>query len=168
MERKNTHIPYAIITAIVMIIANLSLYMADLSFEPWAKWIGYGIFLIGILLNAIAFSKANDGFVTFGNVFSSGFKASAVITLITLVWSLISLWIFPEMVEKGLEIAREQMTARGMSDEQMDQAIEMTRNNFKLFMVMSVVFGTMFFGAIFSLIGAAIAKKKGHNPVHQA
>lgn len=168
MERKNTHIPYAVVTAIVMIIANLSLYLADLSFEPWSQWVGYGIFLIGIILNAMAFSKANDGYVTFGNVFSSGFKASAVITLITLAWSFISLWIFPEMAEKGMEIARERMAQRGMSDEQIDQGLEMTHKYFKLFMVMGVVFGTMFFGAIFSLIGAAIAKKKGHTPIHQA
>ena len=160
MNTKNTHIPYGFITGIIMAVVSILLYVMGMAFKPWAQYITYIPFLTGIILNANAFSKANDGFVTFGQVFSSCFKACAIITLVTLVWSFISLAVFPEMVDKGMEAARQKIAAKGnMSDEQIDQALEMTKKYFKLFMVAGVVFGTMFIGAIFSLVGAAVAKK---------
>lgn len=163
MEKKKTHMMYGLITALAYVAVNLVLLLADLSFEPWAPYVAYVPFLIGIILNAMAYSKANDHYVTFGQVFSSCFKACAIVTLILLVWSFASLAIFPEMKEKGMEMARESMAKKNLSDEQIDKGMEMTKNYFNLFMVAGVVFGTMFFGAIFSLLGAAIAKKKGDN-----
>jgi hypothetical protein len=161
---KQTHIPYAVITAIVMIIVGVGLYVGGLAFTSWAEYVGLVPFLIGIILNAVAFSKANDEFVTFGNVFGSGFRATALITIIMLVWSFISILIFPEMVTKGMEMAREGMLKKGMSDDQIDNAMNMARKYFKLFMIMGVIFRYVFWGVIFSLIGGAIAKKKGNNP----
>lgn len=167
MEKKSTHIIYGFITSIVMIVVGLVLHLADLSFEPWAQWVTYAVFFIGILINAFAFSKANHRDVTFGNVFSSGFKASAIITLVMLVWSFISVAIFPEITERAFERSAEQMTKQGMSDEQIDEALEMTKKYFKLFMVMGVVFGFTFFGALFSVISAAIAPKNPPQPQAQ-
>lgn len=161
---KQTHIMYALVTGIVMIILGVILYIAGVAFKPGMQYVSYIPFLIGIILNAIAFSKANDGFVTFGNVFSSCFKACAVITLMSLVWAFIAMMIFPDMMEKGMEIARQKMSEQGMSDEKMEQAMEWTRKYFKAFMTAGIVFGYMFWGALFSLIAAAIAKKKGPNP----
>src|ERR1700744_1421366 len=103
---KQTHIPYAVITAIVMVIIDVALYMGGLSFASWAQYVSLIPFLIGILLNAVAFSKANDQFVTFGNVFGSGFRATSLVTLIMLVWVFIAMAIFPDMMAKGIEMAR--------------------------------------------------------------
>lgn len=155
---------YGLVTAIALIVVGLILYLTDLSFESWSQWVTYAVFLVGIIMNATAFSKANDHYVTFGNVFSSGFKASAIITLIMIAWGFIMMAIFPEMKEKGMEMARESMEKRGSTEEQIEQGMEMTRNYFTVFMVGGILFGYMFFGAIFSLIGAAIAKKKGELP----
>ena len=159
---KNTHMTYGFVTALVIIVVSVVLYVAGLAFKPGMQYITYLPFLIGVILNGVAFSNANNNYVTFGNVFSSCFKACAIITLVILVWSFISLAIFPEMKDKAMEMAREKMAKNpNMTDEQIDMAINMTKKYFTLFMVMGVVFGYMIFGAIFSLIGAAIAKKKG-------
>lgn len=162
---KNIHLTYGLVTALAMIVINVVLYVAGMAFKSGMGNIQYGIMLIGIILNAVAFSKMNDGYVTFGQVFASCFKACAIITLILLVWGFVSNLIFPEMQEKGLEMAREKMTEKGMTDEQIQQGIDMTQKYFKLFMVAGIVFATMFAGAVFSVIGAAIAKKKGVPPV---
>ncbi len=164
-----THKIHGLLLAIAMIIINVILYVAGLSFDAessWTSYVAYIPFLIGIILNAVAFSKANDANVTFGNVFSSGFKASAIATLVLLGWSLLSaLVIFPEMKDKALEVAANQMAQNpDMTDEQIETALGMTKKLFVPFMIGGVVFGTMFFGAIFSLIGAAVAKKNGSKP----
>jgi hypothetical protein len=165
MDRKQTHLMYGGLTGLALVIFGLVLHVVDLSLQPWVQWAMYGIFLVGVILNAFAFSKANEGFVTFGATFSSGFKTSAIITIVTLAWVLISMMIFPEMKEKGLEMARQSMEQRGMAEEQIDKGLEMTKEYYTVFAIGGVVFGYMFFGAIFSLIGAAVAPKKGDKPM---
>lgn len=164
MEKKQTHMMYGLITALALIVLNLIVYVADLDDPTWTQWVNYTVFFIGVLLNAFAFSKANGQYVTFGNVFSSGFKAAAIITIISVAWFFIFTLMFPEMKEKGLEIARKSMEQKGMSEEQIEEGMVMTKEYYNVFMVGGVVFSYMFFGALFSLIGAAVAKKKGEIP----
>lgn len=161
---KQTHLMYGLVTAIVMVVLSTVLYVMNLSFKPGMQYVTYIPFLIGVILNAVAFSKANDANVTYGNVFGSGFKMSALVTIIILVWSFISMMIFPEMATKGMELARQSMMEKNMSEEQIDKAMTFMESHFKLFMVIGVVFWTILFGAIFSLIGAAVAKKNGVRP----
>ena len=161
MERKQTHLKYALFTGIAIIIVELILHVAKLSFAPWAQYVMYIPLLIGLILNAQAYAKANNNYVTFGNIFGSCFKACAVVTLIMIVWSVLSIFIFPGMREKGMEIAQKSMTDRGMSDEQIDTAMQMTNKYFYHFMIGAIVFGFMLWGAILSLIAAAIPKKLG-------
>jgi hypothetical protein len=159
-----THKTYGLVIALVMIVINVVMYLTNLSMKEGAlQYISYIPFLIGIILNANAFSKANDGYVSFGSVFSSGFKASAITTLILTAWTILSVFlIFPEMKEKSLEMAAEQMANDPkLTQEQIDTALGMTEKFLVPFMIGGVVFMTMFFGAIFSLIAAAITKKKG-------
>ncbi len=164
MQLKQTHKQYGLITGLAIVVIGLILYVADLSFESWAQYVMYVPFLVGLIINANAFSKANDGYVTFGKTFSSCFKAAAIATLLVLAWSFLSLYLFPDTIEKGMEAARNSMAEQGMSDEQIEQSMSMARKYFKVFMIGGVVFWYMFVGAIFSLIAAAIAKKKGDMP----
>ena len=60
------------------------------------------------------------------------------------------------------------MEDRGkMTDEQIDQSVEMFSKNFMLFVVGGATFMYILFGVIGSLIGAAITKKKPINPLDQ-
>jgi hypothetical protein len=155
---------YGFITGIAMIILGVTLYIAGVAFKPGVQYLVYIPFLIGIIINANAFSKANDGFVTFGNVFSSCFKACAIITILGLAWSFVSLMVFPEMLDKIMEMSRDGMEKKNMSSEQTEQGMEFMKKYFKVFMIGGIVFLYMFLGAIFSLIAAGITKKKGVNP----
>ena len=167
MDRVQTHKTYGLITALVMIVVGTALYLANLSFVSWAQWIVYIPFLGGLILNAQAFSKANQGYITFGQAFSSCFKATAIITLIMLAWAILSIFIFPDMKERALERAQLQMEEQGMAEEQIEMGIEMTRKGFWLFVLGGTLLGYMFFGAIFSLIAAATAKRKVGGPPPQ-
>lgn len=167
MERVQTHKTYGLITALVMIVVGTALYFANLSFESWAQWVVYTPFLGGLILNAQAFSKANNSHITYGQAFSSCFKATAIITLIMLAWTILSSYLFPEMKERAFERAQLQMEKGGSSEEQIEMALSMTKKYFTLFLVMGVLFGYMFFGAIFSLIAAATAKRRAGGPPPQ-
>jgi cytochrome bd-type quinol oxidase subunit 2 len=135
------------------------------AFVPGVQYLQYLVMLVGLILNAIAFSKANEGFVTFGNVFGSCFKATLIVTLILVAWSVASGFAFPEMKEKALEMAREKMAKNSkVTDEQMEMSMNMMRNHWNTIIVAGSLFSTLFAGALFSLIGGAIAKKHGERP----
>jgi hypothetical protein len=114
----------------------------------------------------MAFSKANDGYVTFGKVFGSCFRAVMIIALVMVVWNIICIYGFPEMKQKGLEAAREGMAKNPkVTDEQIDKFMQITNKWYNTMVIAGTVFGTLIMGAIFSLIGAAVAKKKGEPPL---
>lgn len=86
---------------------------------------------------------------------------SMIVALVMIAWSLICIFVFPEMKEKGIEYARAEMAKNPkMTDEMMDTAIGMTQKFWNAILIATAIFGTMLYGAIFSLIGALVAKKK--------
>jgi hypothetical protein len=170
MTKTETHIKYGFISGIGIVALMFIFYITGWVYKPnmqYIQYLSYVPFLVGIVMNAIAFSKANDGYVTFGNVFGSCFKATLIIALVVIAWTILSVFAFPDMKEKALTLARDQMIngSQKMTDDQMDMALNVSRKYYTTIMVASAIFGTLISGALFSLIGAAVAKKKGERPV---
>lgn len=160
MKKVQTHARYGLITGFVMIVVGLLMYVMNLSLQSWAKWVSYAFLLGGLILNATAYSKANEANVTFGNVFGSCFKATLIITLMMTVWIIIFMMIFPEMKEKAMEIASQQFEQQGMSEEQIEQGMKMVKMFASTPMMAAITaIGSIFMGSIFSLIASAVAKK---------
>jgi hypothetical protein len=129
----------------------------------WLNWLSYAILIGGIIYGNILFANQNDNNVSLGNIFAHGFKTTAVVIVITVLYTVLSLFIFPDMVDKIIEISRTAMAKNPqMTDDMIEQGIAMTKKLFLPFAIAGAIFFTGFFGAIGSLIGAAVAKK---NPV---
>ncbi len=154
-----THKNYGLMIGLVLVILSAVVYVANLSQAGWVQWLIYAVFLGGLILNANAFSKANGTAVTFGQVFSSGFKATAIVVILVVLWTILSPYVFPDIKEKALALARDAMEKEKMDEELTEKALAMTRNNFTTMMVMGSLFGYLIMGLIFSLIAAAIAPK---------
>jgi len=126
------------------------------------------IMLGGIVWACLSYSKQMDGNVTFGNIFSHGFKASALIAGIMGLWVALSLTvIFPEALDRAMEVQREAMIKKGgISDEDIDKYMTIGR---KMAVPMGTIVSVILYlavGAISALLGASIAKKNP-NPVFQ-
>ncbi len=67
--------------------------------------------------------------------------------------------VFPEFKDKAMDEARKGMTTKNLSEEQIEKAIDITRKFFMVFLIGGALLGYLLFGAIASLIGAAITKK---------
>jgi hypothetical protein len=165
MEKIQTHKMYGFVTGIAMVIVGLILYISGLAFKSGMQWISYIPFLVGMVLNANAFSKANDGYVTFGNVFGSCFKSSMIVAIVMVAYSILTIFIFPEMKERIISMQREELLKNPkMTEEAIDMAQNMTRKFWNVFLIGGAVLGTLFMGAIFSLVGATAVKKNGERP----
>ena len=166
METKNTHIMYGFITGLAMVITTLIIHLAGMTFVKGMGYLAYIPFLVGIILNGTAFSKANDGYVTFKSVFGSCFKASMIIALCVLTWSVLSMFIFPNMKEEAMEFSRKEMAKNPqLTDDQIDMGINVARKYWNVLLISSAIFGSLFSGAIFSLIASGVATKKGEKPM---
>jgi len=171
MEEKKitTHVTKGLLVALILIVIGVIAHFAGIETQSWYRWLPLVILLVAIIWGCTNYSSQMNGQVTFGNVFGHGFKMSAVITVILILWGIISVvLIFPDSKEKAIETARQQMEDSGkLTDSEIEQRLEFTRKFFLLFVVLFTLIGTLIVGAIASLIGAGVAKKKPVNPLDQ-
>jgi Protein of unknown function (DUF4199) len=169
MERKPiNHFVAGIIIAAVIVIYSMALQFMGLGQNKSLGWLAYLFMIVGLIIFISQYAKAKDYQVTFGNLFSYGFKATAIAALIVVVCLLVFFLAFPEYKEKIMISIRQGMEDQGkMSDSQIDTAVSMVEKNFLLFTVGGALFMYLIVGCIGSLIGAAITKKKPFNPLDQ-
>jgi len=165
MEKQITsHIIKGAILGGISILFSIIIYVFNLYTTQWLNWLSYAILIGGIIYGNVLFANQSDNNVTFGNIFAHGFKTTAVVIVITVIYTLLALYVlFPDMVDKIIEMSRVEMAKNPkLTDEMIEQGIAMTKKLFLPFAIAGAIFGTGFLGAIGSLIGAAVAKK---NPV---
>ena len=155
-----------LLISLIVIVLGIGGYYSDLGFSNWFNWVVNGIMFIAIIIACVHFAKQKEGYVTFGNVFMHGFKITSVVAAILLVYTLLAFTVlFPDMKERIFEMQQAQMEKSGIDEDQMEQGMAMMKKYFMIFLVLGVIFGTLIWGCIASLIGAAVAKKKPVNPM---
>ena len=162
-QAVTTPITKGIVISLILIILGLVSYFLDLGNNKPMQYVGYLIFIIGIIWSVNLYGKQIDYNSTFGNYFAHGFKISAFVTVFMLIFTVLFLYLFPDMKEKGMEAARKGMEAKNMTPDQISQAMGFTQKFFMVFVIAGILVFYLFFGAIASLIGAGVTKK---NPEH--
>ena len=159
MQQTST-ITKGLIIGLIMIASGLAIYFSGMSLNSPLRWVTYCIFLIGIIVSIMQYGKEVNHNATFGNYFAHGFKISATVTIIMIIYIIIFVSLFPEMKEKALDEARKAIDERGnVSDDQKTQALEMTKKLFTVFLIAGTLIYNLIVGVIASLIGAALTKK---------
>ena len=157
-----------ILISLIIIIIGIAGYFTDLAFSSWYSWAVNGLLVLAIIFACIHYANQKDGYVTFGNVFGHGFKVTAVVTVILLIYTLLAMTVlFPDMKQRIFDMQQAQMEEKNLPDDQIETAMNMMKKYFMLFLVLGVIVGNLIFGCIGSLIGAAAAKKRKINPMDQ-
>ena len=160
MEPKiTTPLTKAIIISLVIIAISMATAFLNQKVNGSFQWLGYVIFLAGIILSITYYGKQVDHQSTFGNYFAHGFKVAAIVTIIMIFYIVIFMSIFPEFKEKAFEEARKGMENKNLSEEQMDKALDITKRFFTVLLIGGTLVYYLFMGVISALIGAAITKK---------
>jgi len=171
MENNNvtSHIVKGAIIASVGILLSIIVHVFNLYEAQWINWLTYILIIGGLTYSGTMYANQNQNNVTFGNIFAHGFKTTAVIIVIQVVYTLLAIKvIFPEMLDKVLEVSRKKMEENPkMTEEMIDTAINFTKKYFIPFAIGGSIIGTAFIGAIGSLLGAAFAKKNP-NPFNES
>jgi NADH:ubiquinone oxidoreductase subunit 6 (subunit J) len=130
------------------------------------QWIGY-VLTIGIISwGTISFrNKYNDGFISYSKAFTSCLLITFFSSIILAFFMYLYLsFIDQTLIDQIIEKAEEEMLNKKLPDDQIDEAMKMT----KMFATPTVMaFFTIlinsFMGAIFGLITAAFLKRDNQN-----
>lgn len=168
-QKVMSHIVKGIIGAMLLIVIGLAGYFGGLTGQGWFSWASDCVLIGFIIWGCIYYSTQKNGQVTFGNIFAHGFKISAIIAIILIIYTIISITlIFPETKDKAMELARQKMEERGnMTGDEIDKALDISKRFFIPITIGAVLLGTLIFGVIASLVGATVAKKQPVNPADQ-
>jgi uncharacterized membrane protein len=160
MEQKITSTTIkGIIIGLIMIAISLTASFMGVEANGSFQWVIYSVYFIGIFFSIYQYGKQVNYNSTFGNYFAHGFKTSAMVTILMIAFLVIFMTMFPEFKEKAMEEAKKKMSSKDVSQEQVEKALEITKKYFMVFLIGGALLGYLLFGAIASLIGAAVTKK---------
>jgi hypothetical protein len=152
---------WAVIYLVVSIVITYAFQLLNIDQNSSVKYVGYLPFIAFCFLAQKEYKDQLGGFITFGQAFNPGFRYSLFGGLLLAVFIYLYLAILsPEMLTKAMEQQQTAMADKGMSQEQIDKALEMGNKYGAIFGAIATAISTLIFGCIVSLIGAAILKKE--------
>lgn len=162
MEKNSkTHIVKGCIIALIIIVFSIVVQLTGQMMNRTLGFIPYLILIGGLIYAGISFSKEKEANVTFGNVFAHCFRTNAVVTVLVIIWSVLSVkLIFPNTETQMIDAARVELQKNDqLTDEQFQQAMRMVKKSMIPLMIGGALLGYAILGAIGSLLAATFAKK---------
>jgi phosphoglycerol transferase MdoB-like AlkP superfamily enzyme len=148
---------------LILVVLGLVIYFLKIDFNGPIKWVGYVVFIGGIIWSVNSYGKQINYNSTFGNYFAHGFKVSALVTAILIIYIVIFNVLFPDFKEMAMEQSRKAMIEKNIPQEQMQKALDITEKFFMVFIVGGTLVVYLIVGAVSSVVGAAITKKEPDN-----
>ena len=163
--QKTSPMPVIIKWGAIYVLASILLtYITQfLNIDPDSpiKWLSTLLFIAFLLLTQKEYRDINGGYLTFGEGFKAGFLFAILSGIVLSVFTYLYFAVLsPGMLQKLTASTEAKLAAKGMSQEQIDQAMSITSKFLSpVGMMISAVIGAAIMGAIIALIGAAIFKK---------
>ncbi len=153
---------WALIYTATAIVITYAFEFLDVDPNSSAKYISYIPFIAFLWLTQKEYKDELGGYITYGNAFSAGFRYSLFSGLLLAVFTYLYFAILsPAMWDKVLDATQAGMEAQNAPDDQIEKTMSFMRGTWGQVMI---VFGTAIsyaiFGAIVSLVTAAILKKE--------
>ncbi len=159
---------WGLIVGIVLIIYSILMYFLDLSLEKWVSWVSYVLLIGGIIYSTIQYrDTVLGGSITYTQALGFGVIVSLYASVLSGIYSYVFFtFIDPDFIEKIVEMTQQQMLDQGLTEDQVEQAMEMQKGFMKPWvMVLISIPALTFMGFIFSLITSIFLKKEGVNDV---
>jgi len=157
---------YGLYTAAAYVLFSLLLYVIDVKQTGWINYLSFLILIAGIVVGTIAFrDKFSGGFLSYGRCLASGVLISIVVGLVMALYSFLFFNYFdPGALAGMMEASEQEMMNRGMTDEQIDQALAFSGKLMSpAFLGISSFLSMALIGTIISLITSAFLKKEDNS-----
>lgn len=156
----NISVKWALIYVVTSIVITYLYQFLGVDQASSAKYLSYIPFILFLILAQKECKDKLGGFITFGQCFLTGFIYAVFGGIILAVFIYLYLAVLsPHVWEQMLATQQDQLSAKGMSGDQIDSAMGIMRKYGALFASIATLFAIPIFGAIIALVGAAIFKK---------
>jgi len=155
---------WGLIVGIVLIIYSIIMYFLDLSLEKWVSWVSYILLIAGIVYSTIQYrDNVLGGSINYTQALGFGVLVSLFASILGAIYSYVFFtFIDPDFIGEIIEMAQEKMLDQGLTEEQVEQAMEMQKGFMKPWIMVLIYIPTLtFMGFIFSLITSIFLKKEG-------
>lgn len=154
-------IKWALIGLVTSIVITYAFQFLNADPNSPIKYLNLIPFVIFLFLAQKEYKDLLGGYMTFGEGFLSGFLYAVFAGVLSAIFTYLYYAILsPEMVDKILAASQSKLAEGGMSQDQIDKAMDISRKYFAVFGTLGALFGSAIMGAIVALIGAAIFKKE--------
>ncbi|RTQ47923.1 DUF4199 domain-containing protein [Hymenobacter gummosus] len=154
---------YGLIIGVVTIIYSFILMLTNMEQNAGMGFVTFIILIGGIVLAHRYYKQHNGGFMSYGQGLGIATITGAVIGLLSGIFRYVYVtFIDPQYQENAMNAMRAKFEEAGnMSDEQIDQAMQMTQRFTPSgpMGILIAVLGTAFFAFLLSLIISAITKR---------
>ena len=152
-----------LLLGIALVVISLIVYFIDLTGNKYISYLtmilmGAGVFYLQIQYR----DKELHGKMTYGQAFGFAILVVLAAAVISSIFTFIlTKFIDPGIIDKILSMQEDTLTKKGLTSEQIDMAMTMTKRMMTpVWMVIWGLVGMMFWGTILSLITSAFTKKE--------
>ena len=162
---KQVMLNYGLILGFAGILINVAVFAMGKTYDPhWSVMVIVILVTIAVIVMGIKKVKeSNNGLLSLGDALKTGLGIALIAGVISVIYTFIfTNYIEPEYFERMAEVQQQKMLEQypNMSDEQIENAMEMTKKMSGIGMTAAVsLIGSLFIGFIISLIAGLIMKK---------
>ncbi len=159
----SSSISYGIYTGIALIVYSVIIYVLDLTFEKWTSWLNYAILLAGIILSTLQYrNKILGGYISYGQALGFGVLLSLWASILSGIYTFAFYqFIDPEALNQLKIIMEETYLERGLSPQQVEQAMKVSAFTMKPIIMGLILIPTLtFWGFVMSLITSIFLKNE--------
>ncbi|HVS94029.1 MAG TPA: DUF4199 domain-containing protein [Mucilaginibacter sp.] len=152
---------WAIICFVISVVLTYVFQFLDMSQSVVAKIVGYIPFIAFSFLAVKEYRDQLGGYMTFGEGFMPGLLYGIFYGLMTAVFIFVYLkYLSPQILEQSIAEQKDKLAQQGLSDEQIDNALQIARKYGALFGAIATAIIIPIIGAVIALIAAAVFKKE--------
>jgi hypothetical protein len=159
-HKKNIAFKYGLPTAIAMVIAAAVTLFLNAEENTFVNYIPVCLLFIGIIIADLQYRKLNNNVAAVGDLFGNGFKMTAIITLVMIIWVAISFQLFPDAKERAIQAGVKSMQEQQYNAKEIEDGVKSMRDNFTIYNIFGVLFTYIIAGALSSFIAALFLRKE--------
>jgi len=159
---------YGLYLGVTLIILSLVFYVLDLQGQSWTAYVNYLFILGGVVLASVTYrDKYLNGFITYGQSFSTGFLAGLFAAIIGAIFTyFFMVYLGEEFVNTMMEQAEEKILESNpdIGDEELELALSWTKKMMNpTWISIIAMLSSTFFSLIFALIASIFIKKENNS-----
>ena len=161
MQKKLSTAIKGLITAVMMIVVFLGIYLSRKDADARLQYLIYILYALGIIWTVVAWRQSSAFTGKFGDIFSQGFKCFIVVTLVIALFYGIFNYQHPEFAEETAKSYKERLIKENQKlPPEIESEVATFKKQYTLKLVSGAIFGYLIIGAGVTAVASALLTRR--------